>query len=195
MEVAKWSRYTGRLGTDLRSSLLSSRAPWERRRGYNGSSCRVTRIRECLCIPAVGRDRRSLRCPSQTVYHVHPLTKLTLETLVCAISLAACFINLLMFPTNVKVGRGVIWADGETHRRQRKAIDPGFTSVKIREYTAIFYDCAHKVRESRDSPGHRLILRHLQLAFEWDTQLDIAENCVIDVSRALSAFAWVPVPS
>jgi cytochrome P450 len=37
-------------------------------------------------------------------------------------------------------------ADGESHKRQRKNISPGFTTVKIREYTSTFYDCAHKAR-------------------------------------------------
>jgi cytochrome P450 len=43
------------------------------------------------------------------------------------------------------VGSGLISSDGESHKRQKKAISPGFTSVKIREYTQIFLDCAHKV--------------------------------------------------
>jgi cytochrome P450 len=42
----------------------------------------------------------------------------------------------------------MIAADGQSHKRQKKAISPGFTSVKIREYTSIFYDCAHKVGRS-----------------------------------------------
>jgi cytochrome P450 len=44
------------------------------------------------------------------------------------------------------VGKGVMAADGDSHKRQRKNISPGFTTVKIREYTSTFYDCAHKVR-------------------------------------------------
>jgi cytochrome P450 len=43
----------------------------------------------------------------------------------------------------------MIAADGESHKRQKKAISPGFTSVKIREYTSLFYDCAHRVEYSQ----------------------------------------------
>jgi cytochrome P450 len=45
-----------------------------------------------------------------------------------------------------QVGSGLLAADGESHKRQRKNISPGFTSVKIREYLPTFYDSAHKVR-------------------------------------------------
>jgi cytochrome P450 len=54
-----------------------------------------------------------------------------------------------------QLGRGLIAADGASHKRQKKAIAPGFTSVKIREYTSAFYDCAHKVRlRKRSSNDH-----------------------------------------
>jgi hypothetical protein len=61
---------------------------------------------------------------SQTTYHVHWVAKGSIES---------------------EVGRGLLSADGDAHKRQRKSINPGFTSVKIREYSKIFTDCAHKV--------------------------------------------------
>ncbi|KAN0097962.1 Cytochrome P450 [Tylopilus felleus] len=43
------------------------------------------------------------------------------------------------------VGRGLFWADGESHRRQRKSLTPAFSIAAIRKLTSIFYDSAHKV--------------------------------------------------
>jgi cytochrome P450 len=66
----------------------------------------------------------NLMSHSQTTYHVHWVAKGSIES---------------------EVGRGLLSADGDAHKRQRKSINPGFTSVKIREYSKIFTDCAHKV--------------------------------------------------
>lgn len=62
--------------------------------------------------------------PIQTTYHFHWIAKGALEC---------------------EVGRELISTDGEAHKRQRKSIKPGFTSAKIREYSDMFSDCAHKV--------------------------------------------------
>jgi cytochrome P450 len=51
---------------------------------------------------------------------------------------------------SLQMGRGILWSDGDSHKRQRKAMAPGFSNVKIREYTPIFYDAAYKVREYLD---------------------------------------------
>ncbi|KAG2152823.1 cytochrome P450 [Suillus clintonianus] len=42
------------------------------------------------------------------------------------------------------LGRGVLWADGESHKRQRKALNPAFSAAAIRSLTYIFQDAAHK---------------------------------------------------
>ncbi|KAG2137925.1 cytochrome P450 [Suillus clintonianus] len=42
------------------------------------------------------------------------------------------------------VGRGVLWADGEGHKRQRKALNPAFSAAAIRNLTSVFQDSAHK---------------------------------------------------
>jgi cytochrome P450 len=67
-----------------------------------------------------------------------------MENIVSArrISVSAFHIFLII----LQVGRGLIAADGESHRRQWKVIAPGFSTVKIREYTSTFLECAHKVR-------------------------------------------------
>lgn len=42
------------------------------------------------------------------------------------------------------IGRGVLWADGESHKRQRKALNPAFSAAAIRSLTYVFHDAAHK---------------------------------------------------
>ncbi|KAG1781413.1 cytochrome P450 [Suillus placidus] len=42
------------------------------------------------------------------------------------------------------VGRGMLWADGESHKRQRKALNPAFSAAAIRSLTSVFHDAAHK---------------------------------------------------
>ncbi|KAG2139230.1 cytochrome P450, partial [Suillus clintonianus] len=42
------------------------------------------------------------------------------------------------------LGRGVLWADGESHKRQRKVLNPAFSAGAIRRLTSIFQDAAHK---------------------------------------------------
>ncbi|KAG2095863.1 cytochrome P450 [Suillus cothurnatus] len=49
------------------------------------------------------------------------------------------------------VGRGVLWADGEIHKRQRKALNPAFTSTAIRNLMSAIHDTAHKVMIAWDS--------------------------------------------
>ncbi|KAF8436030.1 cytochrome P450 [Boletus edulis BED1] len=43
-------------------------------------------------------------------------------------------------------GRGIFWADGESHIRQRKSLTPAFSIAAIRHLTPIFYDSAYKVK-------------------------------------------------
>ncbi|EPS95222.1 hypothetical protein FOMPIDRAFT_87477 [Fomitopsis schrenkii] len=62
------------------------------------------------------------------------------------------------------VGRGVLWAEGDSHKRQRKALSPAFSNAAIRQLTHIFYDSAYKVKAA------------------WDTTLESeAGSTVIDV--------------
>jgi cytochrome P450 len=44
------------------------------------------------------------------------------------------------------LGAGVLVAEGETHRIQRKALNPAFGAVQIRELTGIMLDKANEVR-------------------------------------------------
>ncbi|KAF8548313.1 cytochrome P450 [Imleria badia] len=43
-------------------------------------------------------------------------------------------------------GRGLFWADGESHRRQRKSLTLAFSIAAIRNLTPIFNDSAHKAK-------------------------------------------------
>ncbi|KZT67044.1 cytochrome P450 [Daedalea quercina L-15889] len=49
------------------------------------------------------------------------------------------------------VGRGVLWAEGDSHKRQRKALSPAFSNAEIRKMTSVFYDSAYKVKTAWDS--------------------------------------------
>ncbi|RDX44734.1 cytochrome P450 [Lentinus brumalis] len=60
-------------------------------------------------------------------------------------------------------GRGLLWAEGESHKRQRKAISPAFSNVAIRRLTSIFYDSVYKLKTN------------------WDNQLASVDSALIDV--------------
>ncbi|KAG0700467.1 cytochrome P450 [Suillus ampliporus] len=49
------------------------------------------------------------------------------------------------------VGRGLLWAHGESHRRQRKALTPAFSNVAIRKLTSVFYNSVYKVKGAWDT--------------------------------------------
>ncbi|KAG1750208.1 cytochrome P450 [Suillus lakei] len=49
------------------------------------------------------------------------------------------------------VGRGLLWSQGEAHRRQRKALTPAFSNAAIRELTSVFYDSAYKAKGAWDT--------------------------------------------
>ncbi|KAI0640544.1 cytochrome P450 [Trametes meyenii] len=62
-------------------------------------------------------------------------------------------------------GRGLLWAEGESHKRQRKAISPAFSNVAIRRLTSVFYDSVYKLKT------------------HWDNQLAATDSAVIDVQK------------
>ncbi|KAG1742265.1 cytochrome P450 [Suillus paluster] len=67
------------------------------------------------------------------------------------------------------IGRGLLWAHGESHRRQRKALTPAFSNAAIRKLTTVFYDSAYKVKGA------------------WDTSIESSKdgNAVIEVQNCL----------
>lgn len=63
------------------------------------------------------------------------------------------------------LGRGLLWAEGESHKRQRKAISPAFSNIAIRRLTSIFYDSVYQLKTS------------------WDNQLAVVDFATIDVQK------------
>nr|VWP00746.1 N/A [Ganoderma boninense] len=63
------------------------------------------------------------------------------------------------------LGRGLLWAEGESHKRQRKAISPAFSNIAIRRLTSIFYDSVYKLKNN------------------WDNQLASGDFATIDVQK------------
>ncbi|KAJ7731150.1 cytochrome P450 [Mycena maculata] len=47
-------------------------------------------------------------------------------------------------------GRGVLWAEGDMHKRQRKALTPAFSNAAIRRLTAVFYNSTYKLKSFWD---------------------------------------------
>ncbi|KAI6131615.1 cytochrome P450 [Pisolithus croceorrhizus] len=45
-------------------------------------------------------------------------------------------------------GRGILWSQGEDHKRQRKSLTPAFSQAAIRNLTPIFYSSAHKTKSA-----------------------------------------------
>ncbi|KAH0839400.1 cytochrome P450 [Lanmaoa asiatica] len=43
-------------------------------------------------------------------------------------------------------GKGLLWAHGEDHKRQRKSLMPAFSMAAIRQLTSIFYDSVYKAK-------------------------------------------------
>ncbi|KAJ7062871.1 cytochrome P450 [Mycena amicta] len=48
-------------------------------------------------------------------------------------------------------GRGVLWAEGDMHKRQRKALTPAFSNAAIRRLTPVFFDSAYKLKSMWDA--------------------------------------------
>ncbi|KAK7053758.1 cytochrome P450 [Favolaschia claudopus] len=69
-------------------------------------------------------------------------------------------------------GRGVLWAEGDTHKRQRKALTPAFSNAAIRRLTSVFYDSAYKLKGF------------------WDEKLETSpEGVVIEVQQWMNRVA------
>ncbi|KZO95673.1 cytochrome P450 [Calocera viscosa TUFC12733] len=48
-------------------------------------------------------------------------------------------------------GRGILWAEGESHKRQRKILTPAFSNQAIKELTPVFYDSVYKAKTVWDA--------------------------------------------
>ncbi|KAJ7598521.1 cytochrome P450 [Mycena floridula] len=70
-------------------------------------------------------------------------------------------------------GNGIITAEGEVHRRQRKSLTPSFSPATIRGITSVFFDAAYKLKAA------------------WDSQLDASTDdfATIEVQKWMTAVA------
>ncbi|KAH7906851.1 cytochrome P450, partial [Hygrophoropsis aurantiaca] len=48
-------------------------------------------------------------------------------------------------------GRGLLWSQGDSHKRQRKLLTPAFSNAAIRRLTTVFYDSAYKAKTAWDN--------------------------------------------
>ncbi|KAI6154202.1 cytochrome P450 [Pisolithus tinctorius] len=64
-------------------------------------------------------------------------------------------------------GPGILWAQGEDYKRQRKSLTPAFSQAAIRKLTPIFFNSTHKAKAA------------------WDTMIDASgsDNIVIKVQN------------
>ncbi|KAJ6598486.1 cytochrome P450 [Mycena vulgaris] len=49
------------------------------------------------------------------------------------------------------VGRGVLFAEGDSHKRQRRALNPAFSNASIKSLTPIFYNSAYSAKAAWDA--------------------------------------------
>ncbi|KAJ7739978.1 cytochrome P450 [Mycena maculata] len=49
------------------------------------------------------------------------------------------------------IGRGLFWAEGDSHKRQRRALNPAFSPNSIKNLTPIFFDSAYKAKSAWDA--------------------------------------------
>ncbi|KAJ7039405.1 cytochrome P450 [Mycena alexandri] len=107
-------------------------------------------------LPIAFLGRKLILCDPKAVNHFYSMER----TIYVKSKLGRAVIENLF-------GRGLLWAEGESHKRQRKALTPAFSNAAIRKLTEVFYDSAHKLK------------------MHWDTTLDNAppEGVIIDVER------------
>ncbi|KAJ7185765.1 cytochrome P450 [Mycena filopes] len=65
------------------------------------------------------------------------------------------------------IGRGLFYAEGDSHKRQRRALNPAFSNASVRNLTPIFFDSAYKAKAA------------------WDTILEpgLSEGTIIEVQQ------------
>ncbi|KAF8164731.1 cytochrome P450 [Crassisporium funariophilum] len=80
----------------------------------------------------------------------------------------------LRFIVEHLIGRGVVWAEGDSHKRQRRSLNPAFSTGAIKGMTGIFYDSAYKMKTAWEKileNGTTEIEMH-----EWTTKLSL--DCI-----------------
>ncbi|KAG2039491.1 cytochrome P450 [Suillus americanus] len=110
-------------------------------------------------IPSVLGQTRIVLCDPRAVAHFY--ARETWTYVQTPLSLALL---------EASMGRGLLWSQGEDHRRQRKALTPAFSNAAIRKLTSVFYDSAYKAKCA------------------WDTAIESSEDgdAVIEVQNWMS---------
>ncbi|KAJ6562392.1 cytochrome P450 [Mycena capillaripes] len=114
-------------------------------------------------IPTAFRGHKIILCDPKAVNHFYSMER---SVYVKSKHLRTVIANLF--------GRGLMWAEGESHRRQRKALTPAFSNAAIRRLTEVFYDSAHKLKTHWDTtidnaPGGAIIdIEHWQVYLAFD---------------------------
>ncbi|KAJ7213254.1 cytochrome P450 [Mycena rebaudengoi] len=91
-------------------------------------------------LPIAFGGRRTILCDPKAVNHFY-----SMERTVYAKSTLARTVIANLF------GRGLLWAEGESHKRQRKALTPAFSNAAIRRLTSVFYDSTYKLKTYWDA--------------------------------------------
>ncbi|KAF8173882.1 cytochrome P450 [Mycena galopus ATCC 62051] len=91
-------------------------------------------------MPTAFRGRKIVLCDPKAVNHFYSMER---TIYVKSEMVRAVIANLF--------GRGLLWAEGDSHKRQRKALTPAFSNAAIRRLTEVFYDSAHKLKTHWDA--------------------------------------------
>ncbi|KAG2124463.1 cytochrome P450 [Suillus cothurnatus] len=91
-------------------------------------------------IPSVLGQTRIVLCDPRAIAHFY--ARETWTYVQTPVSLAV---------VETSIGRGLLWSQGEAHRRQRKALTPAFSNAAIRKLTSVFYDSAYKAKGAWDT--------------------------------------------
>ncbi|KAF7291836.1 Cytochrome P450 [Mycena chlorophos] len=81
-------------------------------------------------------------------------------------------------------GHGVLAAEGESHKRQRKALTPAFSNAAIRRLTHVFFDSAHKLSSFWDAT--------LEGSFDGSAMIEVQDwmNRVALDSMGIAGFSY-----
>ncbi|KAJ7683541.1 cytochrome P450 [Mycena rosella] len=106
-------------------------------------------------VPIAFRGRRTILCDPKAVNHFYSMERsVYVKPKLSRVLIANLF------------GRGLLWAEGESHKRQRKALTPAFSNAAIRRLTSVFFDSSYKLKA------------------HWDATLDNSPNgAIIDVEH------------
>ncbi|KAJ7476856.1 cytochrome P450 [Mycena galericulata] len=112
-------------------------------------------------IPTSFGGRRIILCDPRAVNHFFSMER----SVYIKTQLSRMIISRLF-------GRGLLWAEGESHKRQRKALTPAFSNAAIRRLTAVFFDSTYKLKTY------------------WDTTLEsTSDGAIIDVEHWMNRIA------